>query len=156
MNIRYVASLDGVVWERGSGMFEAAGWGRKTPMELKQAFQNSSYVRMAYENDKLVGFGRTVDDGRYCALIVDLLVDPEYQRKGIGKTILKGLTDDLVGYTFTSLTATIGKEPFYQKQGWKEQTSAFFWPQSKKQEELYSSINEQGDAADIGKDKPGR
>ena len=123
-------------------------------MELKESFQKSSYVRIAYENEKLVGFGRTVDDGRYYALIVDLLVDPEYQRKGIGTAILKELKDDLDGYIFTSLTATIGKESFYQKQGWKEQMSAFFWPRSKKQEELYSSISEQGDAADI--DKPGR
>lgn len=154
MNIRYMASLDGVVWERISQIFETAGWGRRNPTELKQAFQASTYVRIVYDNEKIVGFGRTIDDGQYYALIVDLLVDPEYQRKGIGKTILKELRDDLDGYIFTSLTATIGKESFYQKQGWKKQMSAFFWPRSKKQEELYSNISEQGAAADV--DKPRR
>ena len=152
MNIRYMASLDGVVWERISQIFEAAGWGRRNPMELKQAFQTSTYVRIVYDNEKIVGFGRTVDDGQYYALIVDLLVDPEYQRKGIGTTVLKELRDDLDGYIFTSLTATIGKESFYRKQGWKKQMSAFFWPRNKKQEELYSSIGEHGAAADV--DKP--
>ena len=148
MNIRYVVSLDGVVWERISGIFDAVGWGTRSPTELEQAFQTSTYVRIAYDNEKIVGFGRTVDDGRYYALIVDLLVDPEYQRKGIGTTILRQLRDDLDGYIFTSLTATIGKELFYQKQGWKKQISAYFWPRSKKQEELYSGISEQGAAAD--------
>lgn len=123
-------------------------------MELRQSFQRSTYVRIAYDNEKIVGFGRTVDDGRYYALIVDLVVDPKYQRKGIATTILKELRDDLDGYVFTSLTATIGKESFYRKQGWKKQTSAFFWPRIKKQEELYSSISEHGTAANV--DKPRR
>ena len=67
-------------------------------MELRHAFQTSTYVRIAYDNEKIVGFGRTVDDGQYYALIVDLLVDPEYQRKGIGSTILKELGKDLDGF----------------------------------------------------------
>ena len=156
MNIRYVANLDGVSWERISEIFNAVGWGRRNPTNLQQAFQKSTCVRIAYDNEKIVGFGRTVDDGQCYALIVDLLVDPEYQGKGIGTTILRGLRDDLDGYVFASLTSAIGKEAFYQKQGWKKQSSAYFWPQSKKQDELYSSISEQGNAAGIGKDKPAR
>jgi len=152
MNIRYMASLDGVVWERISQIFETVGWGMRNPTDLQQAFQKSTCVRIAYDNEKIVGFGRTVDDGQYYALIVDLVVDPEYQGEGIGTTILKELKDDLDKYIFTSLTAAIGKELFYQKQGWRKQISAYFWPRSKEQEELYSSISEQGAAADA--DKP--
>jgi GNAT superfamily N-acetyltransferase len=97
-------------------------------------------VRIAYDNEKIIGFRRTVDDGQYYALIVDLVVDPKYQGRGIGTTILGELKDDLDGYIFTSLTAAIGKESFYQKQGWKKQVYAYFWPRGKKQEELYSNI----------------
>ena len=37
-------------------------------------------------------------------------------------------------YFFVTLTAAPGKAPFYDKMGWKKQTSAFIWPTGKKQE----------------------
>ena len=126
-----------------SDIFEAVGWGRRNQRELKQSFEKSSYVRIAYDNEKIVGFGRTVDDGQYYALIADVLIDPEYQRKGIGATILKELKDELEEYRFTTLTAAPEKDVFYQSQGWKKQNSAYIWPRSKKQEELYSISSEQ-------------
>ena len=154
MNIRYKNNLDGISWERISEIFEAVGWGRRNPKELKQSFEKSSYVRIAYDKEKIVGFGRTVDDGQYYALIVDVLIDPEYQRKGVGATILKELKNDLEQYLFTTLTAATGKDLFYEKQGWKKQNSAYLWPRSKKQEELYSISSEQCAAADV--DQPRR
>ena len=90
MHIRCMASLDGVIRERISQIFEAVGWGRRNQTTLQQTFQKSTYVRIAYDNEKIIDFGRTVDNGQYYALIVDLVVDPEYQGKGIGTTILKG------------------------------------------------------------------
>jgi len=83
MNITYKTSIDRVDWETVAGLFEDIDWGKREPADLKKAFASSSYVRFAYDEEKLVGFGRTVDDGKYYALIVDLVISPRYQGKVI-------------------------------------------------------------------------
>ncbi len=99
----------------------------------------SSHVRIVRDGSNIVAFGRTVDDGKYYALIVDLVVDPVYQGRGIGKKILAELCDELKDFYFTTLTAVPGKDNFYLKQGWKRQTSAFLWSRSSKQENEHAT-----------------
>jgi hypothetical protein len=47
--------------------------------------------------------------------------------------ILAELKDELSDYLFVTLTAAVGKEYFYRKQGWSHQKSAFMAPRSEKQ-----------------------
>jgi aralkylamine N-acetyltransferase len=133
MEIEFNSEIEAVDWLRISELFSLVGWGNRKPDEIKAVFEKSSFVRFAYSNSILIGFGRTVDDGKYYALIVDLVVHPEYQRQGIGANILLYLKDSLNGYTFTTLTSAVGKESFYEKQGWKKQITSFIWPRSDKQ-----------------------
>ncbi len=128
MEILYKNKDSGVCWERVSELFEAVGWGRRSPGDLKQAFEKSTYVRIAYHRERIVGVGRTVDDGRYYGMIVDLVVDPDYQRKGIGSTILEQLREEMAGFLIISLTAAPDKYRFYLERGWKRSKSAFHWP----------------------------
>lgn len=65
--------------------------------------------------------------------MVDVIVDPAYQRKGIGTIIINNLKEQLVGYSFVTLTAEPSKKEFYEKIGWKKQSSAFIWPTNKNQ-----------------------
>jgi len=127
-------SLDGVSWGRISELFHVVGWGSRNLAEVESAFRGSSHVRIIWDGDNIVAFGRTVDDGQFYALIVDLVVDPDYQGQGIGKKILGELRHELKDYKFTTLTAAPGKDGFYLKQGWKRQSSAFIWPNSAEQE----------------------
>jgi GNAT superfamily N-acetyltransferase len=141
MNITFKSEITGVDWEVVAKLFEAVEWVRREPVELKKAFASSSHVRFAYKGNELIGFGRTVDDGRYYALIVDLVISPKYQRKGIGAKILTELKDSLGGYYFTTLTSAVGKEGFYLKQGWEKQKTAFIWPRSEKQKQDHAEKN---------------
>jgi len=134
MKIEFNSNIETVNWQRASELFSLVGWGIRKPEEIQSAFEKSSYIRFAYLNNVLVGFGRTVDDGRYYALIVDLVIDPEFQSKGIGSNILIYLKNSLEGYAFTTLTSAVGKEAFYEKQGWKKQITSFIWPRSEKQD----------------------
>ncbi|TAH67146.1 MAG: N-acetyltransferase [Anaerolineaceae bacterium] len=52
--------------------------------KLIRAFDNSLYILGAFDKDKLVGFIRCVGDGEHILLVQDLIVDPDYQQKGIG------------------------------------------------------------------------
>lgn len=143
MEIRYSSDIENIAWEEVVNLFDAVGWAPRLPNEIENAFRKSTHVRIACSGNKIVGFGRTVDDGKYYALIADLVVDPMYQGMGIGTQILKELKDALKGYIFTSLIAAFGKDGFYIRQGWLRQKSAFMWPRSKKQEEEYAILGEQ-------------
>ncbi len=143
MVIRYSSNIENIAWEEVVNLFKTIGWALRTPSEIERAFRMSTYVRIAYSGDKIVGFGRTVDDGKYYALIADLIIDPKVQGRGIGTRILNELRDALKDYIFTSLIAAPGKDSFYVQQGWLRQKSAFMWPRSKKQEGQYAIPSEQ-------------
>ena len=138
MNIEYRKSIKDINWQEVSGLFQQVGWGVRAPDDVRRAFETSSHVRFAFCDGSLAGFGRTVDDGKYYALIVDLVISPEYQNMGIGKTILAELTDQLKSYAFTTLTSAVGKEAFYIKQGWENQKTSFIWPRSEKQRDEHA------------------
>jgi GNAT superfamily N-acetyltransferase len=55
-------------------------------------------VRVACIDDRIVGIDRTVDGGNYYGMVVDLIVDPEFQGWGIGSEILSHLGSDMNGF----------------------------------------------------------
>lgn len=133
MDILINPNLDRVSWQAAVDLMDKVDWEPRVAHELRTAFEKSSYSCFVYDNDKLVGFGRTMDDGQYYALIADVVVDPAYQGSGIGSVIVTKLKDALKGYFFITLSAAPGKHGFYEKLNWKKQTSSFIWPLSEKQ-----------------------
>ena len=77
--------------EESLGLYARLGWTNYTdkPEMLKNAYLNSLKIYGAYVDDKLVGIIRAVGDGYSVIFIQDLLVHPEFQRKGIGTLLLK-------------------------------------------------------------------
>ena len=67
-------------------LYESVGWTAYTdhPEVLRKGFENSMLILTAYEGDQLLGIIRAVGDGYTVVFIQDILVFPEYQRKGIG------------------------------------------------------------------------
>jgi len=95
-------------------------------------------VMFIYDGAQLAAFGRTMDDGCFYAMLVDVVVKPAYQKSGLGRDIVTHLREQLEGYKFITLTAAPGKEEFYLKLGWLRQASAMIWPVSDKQRELHA------------------
>ena len=58
---------------------------------LEHAFEHSLKILCAHDGNKLVGLIRAVGDGYSVLFIQDILVLPEYQRKGIGTRLLKSM-----------------------------------------------------------------
>ncbi len=125
--------LASINWEELTAIFQLVNWGFRSPDEIKSAFEKSSFTCFVKEEKTIIGFGRTVDDGKYYALLVDVVVHPNHQAKKFGKTIVTKLKDSLVGYSFITLTAAPNKDGFYKKIGWKKQKSAFIFPKDEKQ-----------------------
>ena len=66
-------------------LYGAAGWqAYLAPGLLREAYSRSLYALGAFDGGRLVGAVRAVGDGCTIILIQDLLVLPEYRRRGIG------------------------------------------------------------------------
>ena len=71
-------------------LYKAVEWSNyyNKPEILKEAYQHSLYILGAYLEEELVGIIRVVGDGASIIFVQDLLVHPEYQRKGVGRLLL--------------------------------------------------------------------
>ena len=88
------------------------------PHVHKKAFENSHTRIFAYQDGRLIGFGRAISDGVYQAAIYDVAVIPEFQGRGIGTTIVKNILSKLPSCNFILYTMP-GKEDFYRKLGFR-------------------------------------
>ena len=103
---------------------ERVGWTNFSKEQTQAALSNSLYTVAVFENSQAVGMGRLIGDGMYL-VIADIVVNPVYQGKGIGSKIVSMLieytTKELPdgGRTSIQLISEKGKEPFYEKLGFK-------------------------------------
>ncbi|MBN8222626.1 MAG: GNAT family N-acetyltransferase [Spirochaetes bacterium] len=129
-----------IPWQRVCELLEKVGWGVRAHDLVRDSFEKSKYAVFVWHGDKLVGFGRGMDDGHYYAMLVDIVIDPEHQAKGLGKKITTLLKDRLLNdkFIFITLTAAVGKNDFYRKLGWRQQKSAYIWPKDTKQADAHA------------------
>ena len=103
---------------------KSVGWTNFSKEQAQTALSNSLYTVAVFENSQAVGMGRLIGDGMYL-VIADIVVNPVYQGKGIGSKIVSMLieytTKELPdgGRTSIQLISEKGKEPFYEKLGFK-------------------------------------
>lgn len=69
--------------------------GEKKLLNTEIALENSVFIVSIWEDNKLIGFGRIIGDRGITYVISDIMVDPDYQGKGIGKIIMKEIDDYL-------------------------------------------------------------
>ncbi len=105
-------------------LFETTGWNKKYELakdELYEALINSWHTISVYENDTLLGFGRIICDGVVHALILDVIVLPEKQGKGIGRAIMNKLVTKCKQNKIRDiqLFCAKGKKGFYEKLGFE-------------------------------------
>lgn len=74
-------------------LYEAAGWTNylRRADALREAFRGSLCVLGAWEDGKLVGLLRAVGDGVSVLFVQDLLVLPDYRRRGIASALMREL-----------------------------------------------------------------
>ncbi len=118
MRLRVKFDCSGVDWAVVSDTLKQVGMAYYEPDVHRKAFENSHTAVFVYDGDRLVGFGRAISDDSYQAALYDMAVVPEYQRGGIGAAIMTHLLDRL-RHCNVILYAAIGKEPFYEKMGFR-------------------------------------
>ena len=67
--------------------------GERRPIDdlerLKIMIENANLILTAREKGKLVGIARAITDFVYCTYLSDLAVDLDYQKRGIGKDLIR-------------------------------------------------------------------
>jgi GNAT superfamily N-acetyltransferase len=102
------------------GLYEAHGWTHAgDPDRLRRAIEASSYSVVALEEERVVGFARAMSDEAFAVYIADILLAPDRQRQGIGRTLAEAIMDHypIDRFHHQVLVAERGAEGFYRKLG---------------------------------------
>ena len=101
-------------------LYRANHWSSaEKPALLRAALLASHSLVTAWHGDRLVGLGNTLSDGHLVVYYSHLLVDPAYQRRGIGSGLMRRLIDRYRGFHQHILVADGGALAFYRKCGFE-------------------------------------
>ena len=123
MSIRY-KEFGAEELERIKDIYRGEGWTAylQDDEALCRAYENSLYCLGVYDEDTMIGFVRCVGDGEHILLVQDLIIIPEYQRKGIGTALLKQVWDKYSHVRMFQVNTDMADERdnhFYQAMGMK-------------------------------------
>lgn len=92
---------------------------------IAEMYVHSNLVVTAWDKDKLIGIARSLTDFCYCCYLSDLAVKKDYQKKGIGKELIR-LTKEKIGdkTTLLLLSAPTAME-YYPKVGFLKVENGF-------------------------------
>ncbi|WHH59482.1 GNAT family N-acetyltransferase [Petroclostridium sp. X23] len=104
-------------------LFSLVGWGELPYEQAEKALENSLCTFAVYSAEKVIAVARLCGDRAMSFYIKDLIVHPDFQRKGIGTLIIQDIKKYIIEqipegwYVSLELISAKGKERFYEKQG---------------------------------------
>lgn len=104
-------------------LYESVGWTAYTEEfeDLAILLNNTQLVYTAWNAEELVGLIRTIGDGVYIQYIQDILVKPDFQRRGIGTELLQRVLSESNHIRQVILTTGSGPEDKSVRDWYKEQ-----------------------------------
>ena len=105
--------------EQVEQLFLAVNWvSGKYPERLYKALMNSSTVLTVWDDEKLVGLTRVLDDTEMLAQIHYVLVHPDYQGKGIAGSMIERIKEKYRNFLYIEgMPEDKANVPFYEKHG---------------------------------------
>jgi len=102
----------------------AVGWWDVEDNATRRGLDKALYSVCAAAEGQIVGCGRVVGDGGLYFYVQDVVVLPEYQKRGIGRAIMDAVMSYLEANArpgaFIGLMAAAGAARFYQRYGFAE------------------------------------
>lgn len=124
MAIEWKQSIESIDWNELSELYRIAPLGNKSADWLRTAYSNSMFRCIAYDGERIVAAGRAVADGVDCSYLCDVVVHPDLQGSGIGGQLVQKLIDLSKGHRKIILYSVPGREPFYEKFGFRRMNTA--------------------------------
>ena len=108
--------------------YPSLGFELYTEQEWVKVQEKSSFIVQVLDKGKTIGWGRCVDDGTFC-MIYDVAVHPDYQKQGVGTTIMDEIKKYVAQNDFLSVSLFYNPnnpsvKEFYKKCGFYELTNA--------------------------------
>lgn len=103
-------------------LFLSVGWvSGEYPSRLYKALQHSSTVLTAWDEGRLVGLVRVLDDGEMLAYMHYVLVHPDYQGQGIASTLVEMAKEKYSNFLYIEIMPEESKNAaFYEKHGFQK------------------------------------
>jgi len=103
-----------------SELFKQTTWAKNRSISDIDSLIKQSNVFVTIKIDGLlIGYGRALSDGMYRALIDDIVIDESYRKKGLGKTIMTKLLEQLKEVDEVFLNTREHLESFYEQFGFE-------------------------------------
>ena len=115
---------------------DRVGWARRPLRKVKKAINHSFLVVSMWEvqgkKRRLIGFARATSDHAFNATIWDVVVDPNFQGRGLGKAMMKYTISQLRSEDISNITLFADPQvvKFYQRLGFildPEGIKGMFW-----------------------------
>jgi predicted N-acetyltransferase YhbS len=91
---------------------------------IRKMLLNANLIVTARLNGKLIGVARSISDFAYCTYLSDLAVSIDYQRKGIGKELIR-ITKKSTGEAKLILLSAPAAVEYYPRIGMKKHNHCF-------------------------------
>lgn len=119
--------------EEFAEVFKRSTLAERRPVErpdvLERMLRGADIIVTARDKDgKLVGISRAISDFAYCTYLSDLAVDADYQRRGIGKELIRRTHDAAGLHTTLLLLAAPRSRDYYPHIGMTRHDSCWTSP----------------------------
>lgn len=104
----------------------SVGWRIPAAGDVERALEATKVSAIATDGATVVGLGRVVGDGAFYDFVVDLIVRPEAQGRGVGRLLLSTLEREVANGSATGVLQVVADEdvtPFYESSGYMRQDS---------------------------------
>ena len=102
-------------------LYEANKWSSATKVDaLHKAMVHSETVVTAYLAGELVGLANAISDKSLVVYFPHLLIDPKYQKMGVGGKLIDVMLEKYKGFHQQMLVADNSAVQFYKKKGFKK------------------------------------
>ena len=99
-------------------LFESVKWPHaQVPQRLMSALSRSEILITAWDGERLIGLANVVGDGEFYAYIHWLITHADYQRSGLGRTMLAKLLAKLESRNHVFVFSDLAYYSFWQKMG---------------------------------------
>ena len=126
MNLQYKTGLIPTTAEIIE-VYNSSGLNRPTADARRIAgmYANSNLIVTAWDGDLLVGISRALTDFHYCCYLSDLAIRKEYQKKGIGKELVRLTKEAISPLSMLLLLSAPTAMEYYPKIGMDKLDNAF-------------------------------
>ena len=102
------------------------------PKSIKAMIEHANLLCTAWDGEKLIGVARSLTDFEYCCYLSDLAVDEAYQKKGVGRELIRLTQSRLGSRAKIILLAAPKAEGYYPRIGFNAHRSAWILPAIKR------------------------